>query len=605
MRWEELTKSPGARRWLGRNRGPRDQEILPGMYSFSSEYLKTMENIVRTLNDELPIDVTDEGFCGPSGIGADFNRGLSVSGYGMDPLPIPIMNNRGLLQERGISGGFVNERHEQIFNELVDEMFGYHKPSACRIRKEASTGIPFFTSDMDYKKDRLHRAFAGARDLLSAVGRRDWTHLLMTYDIVLAYAINERQQADSGSWDGKSVPVFKERLVPDADYARSGGEEGRLYPADKEVVIDGHKFQFHSAMRRRTVFGMSFVPNYFTSAVLGCIREVYLERFAFTWKHRSFEDMSAKAARFKYAIGFDVKNMDNNIPMWALKKLCDRLRNHLADEFVDLIERMYQAPFVMPNPFRERDPKYNPYYGKIPLTDDAFDLEVGLASGISINPDTGKFFMVFTYLCMMHDCGVDFSLVEMLQGSHPEAAMLNMSDDCVLLANTDSLREKATVYKSPYAILEPEVPAQFLGGVFMRESGGALKVVPNANTYFINFFVPERGINHPSRSSTWSLGYTERRHHYSTAPAFKMVDQVIESKFIDGFGVSPWILAQLHHSAQQGQGMSPVDEMVLNNPHYLHYRISPQDVSEKVLDLIVSSIPPEEFYESIRFIFKH
>lgn len=601
--WPDLFATTNAKRWLKRYRGPKPGEILPDAWSFDDQYLLYTEALTSTLNDLFPPDFAGGGLVGPSGIAGDFNRLLNVTGYGMNPFHIPMMNNEQARHELGLASDFITEDDARLFDVLVDEMWGYHKPAPLTMRKVASTSVPMFTNDPIYKHQLVRRVFDNIDDYLRAQ-LTDHRRALVEYDSAIVAAINGRMQPDKITLEG-GVAKSKERLVPDEEYVRSGGAHGHRLPADKTVLINGRVRRLHAAMRWRAVYAMSFAPNMVLSAMDSCSRAVALERFAFTWSHHGSADIEQKVQRFKTFMGFDVTNMDALVPAFVIRRFHQRMHNHWDARVCQLTDHMFRAPFVVPNPWHDKRPGYSPFFGGVPMAEEAFTLDVGLPSGIAINPTFGKAFMVWVYLMAARDCGVDISDLEaVLTGKHPTFGILNMGDDAVMLMNSEELAARLEKYTSPYMKIEPENPAQFLGHVFLREEG-SIKVRPNILTYPINWYAPEKGIDSPDRREFWALGFEARARYYSTAPAYKEVDAAIEATYRKAYGVSPRIMAQIHSTARLPRaGLTPQDMMVLQNPQYLHYRVSPDELSPAVLASLSMSVPPEDYYGKIQHLFK-
>lgn len=602
--WTVLSKQVAAKKYLSRRGSPRSQEVLPGIHSFDGRYMLATEALYRRLSAAAVLDEQPGGVAAANGVPGDWSTLLSVSGMGMDPLPIPLQDNGSLRESYGLAadGNFASTDDERLFHELLDEMFGYHAPAALAIRKAASTGFPYFTTDPEYKLSAARRALSDVSSYLREQ-MSDPAAALSTYHSAMAYAIFERQQADSSTVRADGFVVPKERLSPDEEYVRSMGERGHLRPCDKSVVIEGRQYNGHAAMRRRPVFGMSFVPNHVVSAVFACMRSVYLDRFEYTWKHRSAAHMSEKLRGVSHLVGCDVKNMDNTLPKFGIRAMCDGLRRHLRGDFVDMLEAMYFAPFAMSNPYRDNR-AFGNFYGGDPFEPSSWTSFPGLASGISSNPDTGKFWMTFVYIVAARACGADIpvgSVAKFLRGELP-VKLLDMSDDAVIGFENEEQVNAFKAYKSPYMKLGVESPAAMLGSVAIREAG-EIKFVPNIITYVTNFYVPERGIQHPSRIANWALGFSEREAHYSTAPMYKEVRDITESTMSEFFGIKPSTLASLDRMRRDQMDDSSVDAQLLANPHYLHYRIDPRDVKESTLAQLASVIPADENYKYVSQLF--
>lgn len=609
-----LFSQPGAKRWLMRKRVPRSNALIPmGTDPKSTSYfrsldpqvLKLTEFLATRLTDEFPTDVLPSGFAGPSSVPGTFYNLLNVSGYGMDPLPIPVSNNKSLCDANGIATA-IRPADLPIFKELMRLFFGHVAPANLHIRRAASTGFPFFTSDNQYKKIATLKALHEADNFLKLMTTSDSAlrEGLETYHSILAYAIQERQQPNSISLsEGKFSS--KARTAPTEEEARSGSYDGKTIAS--MVVRDEHGTEIpnHFAMRRRDVFGGNGVINYFLTAIFGCFREVYLNRFAFTYKTRGREDKQQRAARYSYVVGSDVKTMDKMIPEWFTDMVFAELAaNYLDERVVELMRRKFKAPYVVPQPWQETSPDYNPVFGGSPLKAENCKQHVGLPSGIAFNPDFGKLWMTFVYLVLYRDCGAingPADIEPLLRGLNPEHALQDMSDDAVFLTNSATVAKRLSEPSSPYAVLEVEKPVIYLGDVYCDVSGRK-EVYPNPITFIVNELCREDSIDAIGKGAVaWAEGKLARFQVYSPNPIFRDLNAIYNEATRKYLGVDTMLLAR---SLAKQQRFSDVDALVRLSPQVIHYKVDPKDVSPEVLDEVVATIPARDFFNKIKHLFK-
>lgn len=614
-----LFSQVGAKRWLTRQRLPRTNALFPRtysgavhkgardsskfVYSLDDDLLRTTEALAQRLTDEFPMDVNDTGFAGESAVPGHFYNLLNVSGYGADPLPIPVINNASFVKSLGLVDKI---RPEDLpwFQELVRLFFGHVTPANLHIRKKASSGFPYFTSDIQYRKEGTLVALKRADDYLAAM-TGDAAQLrrgLEEYHSLHIYSINERQQPNAISKDENGKFSSKPRQAPTEAEARAGNFSGSTI-ADMSVIGDhGNVLDSHFAMRRRTVFGYSGIPNYFMTAIVGCAREVYLNRFEFTYKTRDRADKERKISPFKYVVGSDVKSMDTTVPEWFFRALLAELPKYWDERLVEMLRRMLFAPYVVPPPYRDTPDDYNPVFGGSPLDPDAFESHPGLPSGVFINPDLGKLWMSFVYIILYKDVGALFSVDELepfLQGRHQQHALLDSSDDAAMLTNDPKVAAGFRAAVSPYAVLEPETPVLYLGDVFCTV-GGVKRAFPNPVTFAVNAFCREDSIDRLDPIS-YAEGVLARHQIYSATPIFRDLNAIINEEMRKYTGINPYLIAA---QVAKHSRWSDVDAQVKANPAYLHYRIDPNDVSQEVLDEIVATIPAADFFDAIRHLFK-
>lgn len=613
---EFLFKEVGAKRYVSRSRLPKPAALLPltyssnplpdkehFLYSTDPRALRIKEELADVCTREFPEDKLPSGFAGPTAVPGDFYSLRCASGVGMDPLPIPVYSNDKFVASLNLRSS-IRPEDKPWFKEIVKLFFGHVAPGNLHIRKQASSGFPFFTNHLQYRKEATLKCLHHIDDFLNACtgDDADLERAYQEYHTLLIYAIQERQQPDKVMKDKNGTWTTKDRPVPTEEQARSGDYDAKLM-ADKKAYDDfGNVIPDHFAMRRRTVFGFSGIPNYVMTAVMACVREVYLNRFAYTYKTRDDEDKQQKISGYKFIVGSDVKSMDTTIPRWFFADLLSELHHYWDERLVELLRRMLAAPYVVPPPWRKTHEEYDPVFGNSPLKSTSFDSCVGLPSGIFINPDLGKLWMTFVYVILFRDSGALRSVSDIepfLRGQNRDHALLNMSDDATMMTNSPFVRDRLAKAESPYAVLEPETPVIFLGSVFC-ESGGRKISVPNPVTYLVNMLAREDSIDKMDPVN-YAEGVLARTQQYSRTPIFRDLHQITAEVVRKHTGVNPMLIAQ---AMAKRQKWTDVDAMVKANPHYLHYRVDPKDVSKEVLDEVVATIPASDFFDKIRHLFK-
>lgn len=612
-----LFKSPGAKRFVSRVNRDIENAILPltyrddpdnrfdqdrFLYARDSAALSLTEALARRLTDEFPRDVRTDGFAGPTAVPGDFYALLNVSGVGMDPLPLPSTDNSALVESLGLKES-IAARDVPYLKEIIKLFFGAVTPADLHIRKEATTSFPWFTVDIQYKKLGTLKCLHNINDFLKNMsgGPSGLKRALNEYHSILLYAIYQRQQpnkiikGDDGRFTSKPRPALSE------DNARHGKITVSSFANMEAPDRDGGIIDGHFAMRRRSVFGMSGLLNYTMTAIMGCVRKVYLTRFAFTYKTRGPEDKESRISRYKYVVGSDVANMDTTLPKWFFNFLFEELTLYWDEALVKTLDRMMHASYVAAPPWKKTPDSYNPIFGPDPLSGVA-GLNTGLPSGIFINPDLGKLWMTFVYVILFRDAGAISSPGEIesfLQGKNNDHAMLDMGDDATLMTNSAVVARMLREAKSPYAVLEPETPVIFLGDVFTID-GGKKRAYPNPITYIVNALAREQGIQ-TKAPVLYSEGVLARYQQYARTPIFRDLNRIYEEEVRNHVGVNPYLIAR---SVARRQRFDAIDAMVIANPNYLHYRVDPDDVSPEVLDSIVATIPAADFFNQIRHLFK-
>lgn len=604
--WRAITSTKGFTRRMSAKRRNRGVMLYPGIMSDDRSTLRMTRTLASILSQGQTLATNDDGTLGPEAVPSDFYQLLTVPGYGMNPISVPPVNNEMIRSNLKLHDGFLTTRDRQIFDSLVKMMFARSAPAPVGIRREASTGAPDYVNDMVKKKHELRFALENMDRYLDLIKKDKLLELYVEFNSPIVHTTGERTQADKvEARDGSFYS--KDREVNDELAARTALKEGRRFPADKRVFKDGAEIAGHFAGRRRTVFGTSFVPNYILATFCSSWRKVYLDDFAFTWKHRTEDEILSKMKRFTHIVGFDVKQFDQSVATWMIDAFVDELGKYVDEGVSKLVSLMFKAPYIVPYPWIDgtSEEAFNPLYGDDPFAASSFKMEVGLPSGIAINPDCGKLFMTWQYLVVLdryHKNVLEIGVDTILRGEHDQYGLLNMGDDCVLLVNDANFAQwfRDGGYANPYFLLEEEKPISFLGNVPYRNERGELKLTPNIVSYLVNWLVPEVGIDHPRRRNFWAIGERERRVHYATAPAYPRVHEAFEKCFRDEFGVSPAsITMEAFEQQRRLQNLSTWDTLVLQNPDYLHYKVSEDMISPEILDIIITSLGVEETWPVI------
>lgn len=612
-----LFNEPGAKKYISRSRLPRPNALIPltysdrpsapkdFVYSTDPRMLRATEYLAEKLTSEFPRDVDETtGYAGSSAVPGDFRSLLCVSGMGSDPLPIPVYSNDKFIASLGLSPG-IRSADIPWFKEIIRLFFGYATAADLHINKDSSSGFPYFTKEVQYRKLATLKCLHNIDDYLSCMtgDGNDLSRGLEEYHSVHLYSIQERQQAEAVTRENGGNYTSKKRVFPTEEQARSGDFVGESVVDNKVHDPDtGRVIPDHFSMRRRAVFGYSGIPNYVMTAVMGCFRKVYLNRFEFTYKARGDADKEEKIRRYRYIVGSDVKNMDTTIPRWFFEFLIGELPKFWDERLVEMLRRMLAAPYVVPPPWRKTPEDYDPYFGESPLKPTSFTACVGLPSGIFINPDLGKLWMTCVYVILFRDSGALHRVSDVepfLQGKNPDHGLLDTSDDANMMTNVLAVSVKLREAKSPYAVLQPEVPVIYLGSVFAMINGER-RSVPNPVTYVVNMLCREDSIARKNVVD-YSEGVIARFQQYSTTPIFRDMNRILEDTMRKHFSVNPFLIAR---AMAKRQRYNDIDAMVIANKHYLHYRVDPADVSEAVLNEIVATIPAVDFFDKIRHLFK-
>lgn len=618
--WDALALLPQNQRALHRLLINKPNAIAPEIPNKSSilsdnyDFLKMTTELAVELTDAAPASIDNEGFADRTAITENFYKLLTVSGMIMNPVSIIPKDNAALCENLNLVEGFISDRHAKIWTVLHDLQFGKIAEAPLNIKKAASTGFPHSTIDLSVKKELLFSFAEDFDDISVAFDRGNLRDLFFNKQIFLGSASGLRLQPDRISRNSDGTFSSKDRLVNDADYALSSGKDGKRFVADKSVYRKGNLIPNHFAMRARTVWGAPFAPNYYIAMYFSLFRAHYLEKYAFTWKHRTPLEIEDKLSSYTHVIGVDVAQFDQSIPAWILKYFCDMFANKLDERVINLIRMLMKMPYFQANPIVDSKDKNGGIFMGDPFDISTFDMKVGLPSGISPNPDIGKYVCTATYLCLFDDHFHDVLEVgvgTILSGKNPLYGLLNAGDDCVLMTNDSNFRDFFTTWQKsnlPYYLrIEPESGISFLGNVIYKKENGRVKTAPNVTSFITNWLVPEHSITSRSRVAYHFRGWEDRKSHFSAAPMYDVVFEIWERKFHKYFKESLNLRENYyreHSKMPLLAGLTDIDKQVMLDPDKLNYKFSNADVSAVILDLIVAAIPFDVYYPYIKHFIK-
>lgn len=627
----EWANTPGATKLMGRVTTNETQRVFPeipgkqAICSFDPQYLHYTELLDRDWTEACPVDIDEvSGLAGPSAVTGEFHAVRTVSGTRMNPMTVPLYDNSVLQEELNLADSFLSDRHRRIWEELFDFMFRTVVPAPVSFRKAATAGLSHPTSSIAVKKDLFVRVAKTAPAIAAAFRANRLEQLFRDTGFANATVCGVREQADSVLMDD-GHPRSKDRKVNDEEYARAGGrgDKGRRFNADKTVRIDGRPIEGHFAMRRRTVYASPGWLNYFVTGLLAPVRAYYLNQGAFTWKHRTPEEIKEKLQRFSFFVGVDVSQFDQSVQKWMLDWLLERWRLVYTDDAVDIMTALLYSPFVVPDPrvYAKDDVQPEPIFFGNPMDSTTWNVSVGLPSGVAMNPDVGKFINTATALCLLDDYTGDIlevGVAKFLRGEHPMVGLLNMGDDGIIMFNDGAFRDWFTTKVKDlkyYLRIAMEEGVAFLGNIPYHDAAGELYVAPDVVTFTRNWLAPERGLPRPqeyptgrtARTFAASIGWFARVQHYQSAPRFSVVWQIWERRHREIFGESlesRFVYWRDHMKLPSLDTLTDSDKLFLLDPSKIYYRLQEADVTPWILDLDRASIPFEEYFPLIERYFK-
>lgn len=581
----------------------RFNNILPHISSGDPRFHGFLRDLVEDLAAELPPSVKEGMVYGNCMIGG-YDRFRALSGVKSRPVGHVLHSNARLRDELGLCSGFRSDRDRMIWHGLIDLMMEDAIYANVPIAKKSTQGLFTFTYDTESKVRDVRTLLSGSvcDRYMRAYVDGDASSAINIGKFPLAYSINYRLQDESPD---------KERLVADFDYACSGGTEGRMIVSDKTaygrdgVIIDGL-----GACRVRLVFGLSNPPNMIMNCFTTGIGNYYLERYAFTWKHRGADDIAAKinsyAARYDglSLLGIDVTNFDRTVGQF----LFDDLFEYISGRYVSEVFAKYCALSLRAAVFQpESGDDLGPVFHGDPLDVANFLEAPGLLSGNAWVAFIGKLVNVFNLLCVLDSVYGDLleHMKEFLQGDY-KVACLNQGDDGVLLCpSSDSARTIARAMRESgwYLKIDVEQNISFLGFVLTKDTNGQIKVINKLESFVSKTFIPERGYDSKLREF-WHLGLSDRYLLYGNHPSFSRLLDIIDRCWLKRFpqfgsftNYSEYLIES--HRWHNPVSTTEMESELLRDPSVALWKYSLSDFRQETVDQVLAYITPEDYRDLV------
>ena len=577
----------------------RDQsiQIFPEKFSFDEPTLKHISRLTQELNETFTSTVLPSGFFDRTAISTNFLESNSVAGYRHKPFGYARIGNSEWRREKHLVGSFASARHEAILKELCANMFSDRNEDALgKVAKLSSSGFPAFVGDVGFKHKHLAVLADNIDSIFESVLSGDLEKIYSKYGLLFANLYGVRTQYDGVQKTSGSY-VSKPRFVHDIEYALSGGKQGSSVVADKGVTIEGARYSDKYACRVREFNAKASAYNNIGTAAFEPLRSYAEKKYEATWKHRSREEIKAKAVRYTEVLGLDVTSYDQSFPLWLMEAILRCMP--LSEGMLEFCLLGIKSPTF----YSANGPDSDQIWTGDPLDINYYDQVKGLPSGIFFTSLMGKIGFVFATLCMIDDFTGDVlgNVDTILKHEHPDYAISNMGDDTLLHTNLPGLveglktKQTSTSYgMSEYFVVDVEDGVRFLGNVGYKTKENKLEFCGDLATYFGNMLVPERSLGSKMREFG-VYGLLERRSAYSDNPSFAQADEIFQKHYYDSYGISFLDDMQsniLLPSSSQILVQSAADLEVLQDPNKLFYKYDHEDISESILETIESKMDP-------------
>lgn len=580
---------------FGRYKSPlpmrRSMEMLPGVYTFDPTFLEFIRTLSTKLNEhrELQPNVDPKTLMvGENAVHEPFDRLRTVAGYASSPLSWVSVDNSLLCDNLGIPADFRNDRHRRIFDEFYDIIFSEWKQKAVRIPKRSTFGLPsMHVYDAEYKKDFALWVYQNLENVRSLFRKSDFESLAREYGIVFCYNLNRRGQVDKPG---------KVRESNTLEYALSGGRNGQRVHADKKVTINGITYDDFSAMRERVVQGAPWSINCILQVIYSGHMHSMFERFPAVFHITDENDVARDAMNEGDASFTDVTQYDETMRSFLIDRMFDRMNNVWPSDMVEISRALLGAGYYS-RPL-DISGKRGQFVGN-PMRPTDNPIKAGNRSGWAGTSFIAKTMKVYETLTVIDDVTKDVvgNVRDYLQDSRPYKIRNNGDDEGILGSKTIMAPYRIHRFSgnAGYFKVEPEVGQVMSGRMIDWKNGTAYQ---RLHTTFEKFYVNERSIGGTFRKR-WVIGLITRLNALDNHPKGHIAAEIHRQCFADilepKFGpLSEMMLDAVSALDVDYDGLTPKEKELLDDPMKIHYAIFDDEVSDQVLEKIVTSIEPSE-----------
>lgn len=593
-----LERQPGFKGHVGRPDKDEAVAALPlptGGFVLvdAADYVGFIEDV----HDALVPAIGTKGYDPKTGPpGADFVDGkrmarmFAPSGYPMFPLATPPRRvwsecpslADGASPAHPIVAGVAQGCLEQNDLDLLDAVAacaheGLAETDAV-VPIDSSTGGPHWTTLPQWKQ-HLIRVASMVWMILARCGMAPliMLALMVRFGALALTSMGERSQADA---PGKQRAIFD---FDDQDvYANKTLRRGLLREDGNILGLTKHKW---GRRRRRHVNSVGAGLHTFELFLMSLVQAYALTVFAFTWKHTSKQQLQAKMAGWKYALGVDATQFDSTI----IRQAGEMCHKHLCRLYDDCLFPILNALDHLPLLLKDGQGAWR-WVGN-PLDVSTWSAYLGQLSGRPTNPTANRVYGVWLGLIAVDRAlrslgrpGVlPGEVRNILCGRDPRFALLNSGDDMVILTNDEQLAAAlraglADLSFCPYTKLEYDPAGTFLGWHICSTPYG-LTVSPNLVNCAVNYFQPEYGFWSDDRRAASSAWDVRIRYHYGAHPAIQDFRAVVNTVHERRYGYT--LEARLRRCPDPVAPENPLIELWPAGIHYGKWTIA--DVPEAVL----------------------
>lgn len=556
-----------------------------GVQSFDDTFLQFLRALVDGLSRDLPVDLDERGYVGPTGIHASFDRGKTVAGFTMDQMSLAPIDNAAFVASLGLPSDFRSERHEKIFDALMDRVFGSWRLSSVKTAKLSTSGAPVWLSNARYKRDHALFLLANSEEIRRLWSQGSLVQLAARAKVVFMMNAGRRDQVDS---------VGKERLVFPLDYALSGGTRGEPVPANKRVIIEGKEYPDFSATRARLFHGAPYASNLYPQIIATGTLHALFQNYAQTFHCTDVPAMAAGIGSDEEVVCSDATEYDRSMATFLIRRMFEKAREYWDVDWIDWAEHLaFCAYFSRPVSLREGTPEAKPnLIGDIYSKKD--QIFRGNPSGHAWTSLIAKVMMVFDFLATADD--LTHNVLERMDDylSHRMPLKTHNNGDDGMYRGERGLIRAYAAYRfgetNPgYFVLKPEEGHVWSGYIMAPKPGGGYTAFHRANTTIEKLFCPERSAGGNFRPR-FTIGMLQRLN-VGDHPKHDLIIEHISRAWRDIAAPVYGDLMEminLHHErlSLDMEALTPIDRIVLDDPTKLYHEYTEDDVSPSVLSMI-------------------
>lgn len=652
-----LCKTRNARRAVARpfSEGPLLQFIDPRdnaeIYSDDPRLLRTKTRVAHAVA-ALGQDVDEDGRVFGNGISGSALNMLHIPGYAMYNATVPLVDNTFRREAEELSNVITQPWHQFLFKSFFRLALSGLEPRSVPVKKGSSSCFPLFTTDNAEKAQKVMEYLDNMAAAGELVFSGDYRTAFELYEVGGAYYVLYRvQSSDKVTEDENGKLHFKDRDVADAEYALSGGQKGKLAPANKRFLNDelGEFSNMFGRGRKRTAFGGPLGVNAPLMVVAVPIRANIYDKYAYSFHHTTREQKRQKLTNAVSIIATDVSDHDMLWPWRIVLPAAIEVFTELglASWWISLFVISMKLPMYIT--------AAGPDLGHFLLGDlDHPDMAVGLPSGNAFTDllGTAGMSVIYAMIQIEHTAphhikalrtqeATDQWFHAYLQGQL-DIAQMSKSDDAFLVwTKSASLQTRALSHQllekmkrgervNDYMKVSYEHGGALLGDILLYDHTKSLDkayFVGNVLSWLRNTFAHEYEAYSPRRPYP-GIAEESTTQVYGACPAYARIRAIVEEIWFEEFGFSfsamrdyqctrdkAQLAADLAAMRENGPALTAADitlndltviELeVLSDPSKLQWKFKAEDVRVQLRHLLIPGISAEAvkpYFDSI-FLF--